>query len=460
MKKNFLKLTWLLFIILVGLGGCRKEDDLNVDIPSMNPDEPLENTALDQWLTTTFLDPYNMDVVYRYNRYYGDVARNITPPKVENVQPMMQIVLDGFIKIYEEIAGKTFSKSYLPKEWVLFGSNSYPSSGSPLAGDAAAGRRIRLYGLNNGDAFSPGSIAGKLQVVHHEFTHILNQLVAMPTDFESISKRDYSATWSTLSRDSTHKLGFVTSYASGSAGEDFAETVSYLLINGQPWYDYWANTSTAEGRANLIAKEQSAISYFQTGFGIDFKVLQKTMQTYLKDVIKVDGISFAYWLNQNLYKTMDINISDGLYLTYGISADFKKAYDDFNTQMQARYTAHYHVDYLQFIFNSDEDLVVRAYFTAASGGTQYAGDYAFKMNVDQQSGATSFTKVDQPDGTTYSNGNLFLDLFESTIQQYLTSHEFMADWIPDELPADEFTTIAGFYVNGDKNDKFYGTLGH
>src|SRR5690606_18364780 len=169
-----------------------------------------------------------------------------------------------FINIYDEVAGSTFSKSYLPKEWVLFGSNSYPSSGSPLAGDASGGRRIRLYGLNNGDAFSPGSAAGKLQVVHHEFTHILNQLVAMPTDFESISKKDYSAIWSTLSTDSTHKLGFVTSYASCSAGEDFAETVSHLLVNGQVWYDNWARTSTVQGRANLIAKQQSAMAYFQS----------------------------------------------------------------------------------------------------------------------------------------------------------------------------------------------------
>lgn len=459
MKKYLFKFTWIILLLFVLFAGCKKEESLNVDIPSLNPDEPLANTPLDHWLTATFLDPYNMDVIYRYNRYAGDASRNITPPKLETVQPMMQIVLDGFIKIYERIVGVTFAKAYLPKEWVLFGSYSYPTSGSPVAGDAAGGRRIRLYGLNNGDAFQSDKIAEKLQVVHHEFTHILNQLVAMPTDFESISKKDYSATWSTLSSDSTHKLGFVTSYASGSHGEDFAETTSYLLIKGQPWYDNWANTS-ALGKANLIAKEQSVIAYFQNGFGIDFKVLQKEMQTYLKDVIKVDGVSFGYWLNQNLYKTMNINLEDAMYLTYGISDEFKKAYDDFNTQMQAKYTAHYHLDYLQLLFNSKTDLVVRGYFTAESGGTQYAGDYAFKMAVDPATGKTTFNKVAQPEGTTYSNGNLFLDAFEKTIQPYLTGHEFIADWIPEEVPAQEYTTIAGFYVNGDTNNKFYGTLGH
>ncbi len=110
---------FLIFAALVtSITACRKTENLNVDYSTFNADHPETNTALDQWLKTNFLDAYNIDVVYRYNRYYHGNTANVTPNELGDIQPTMQEVLNGFIAPYRKVAGETFSKKYIPKEFV------------------------------------------------------------------------------------------------------------------------------------------------------------------------------------------------------------------------------------------------------------------------------------------------------------------------------------------------------
>lgn len=463
LRKNLLRFAILIIATsIIGLS-CKKESFTKVDIASLNPDEPLENTPLDAWLKTTFLDEYNVEVIYRYNRYNHEADRNVAPPKPEMVEPMMTTVLEGYILPYRKIAGTNFIKQNIPKQWVLFGSTSYDATGTGYAGTASGGVRINLFGIND-FSLTPGFVTGRLHTIHHEFTHILNQLVPIPTDFPLITASTYNGAWQSTPADSAHTWGYVSNYASQNDMEDYAETNSALLVYGQPWFDNWVKTSGSDaGKKALRLKEQNIVGYYNTSLHVDFRALQKEVQLYIKDVLKDPSVTFPYWLNKGLYPLVSVNPDDPMYSSYGSSSAFNAAYDGFKAGMLA-YSSNskYNLDSLQFRFDGPGSLTVRAGFTATAGsaaGNSYSGDYSFNVTIDPNNGEVVFEKIAQKDGTTFSNGTLFITSFENTIQKFLTADTFIADWLPTTTPPEMYTKTGGFYQKNSPANYFYGNLG-
>jgi len=457
MKRNLFTI-FASILFMATLLSCHKEEPLNVDLSTYSADNPTTNTELDVWLKSTFLDEYNMDVIYRYNSYYHDNDKIVAPTKLETIRPQMQTVLDGFILPYRRVAGAPFIKKMVPKEWVLYGSGAYQSDGSMILATASAGRRVTIYDLNNFDVNNSSLVVGKLKTIHHEFTHILNQLVPMPTDFQTITKSTYNATWTTVADATARDNGYVTPYASSQPGEDFAETVSHLLVFGQAWFDARANASTAVGKAALKAKEASVVQYFNVNLGIDFRTLQRDIQNVVRNQYKYQQASFRYWVNQGLFKTVTINLEDAVYNSNAISADFATAYNAYKAAVLAySATQKYHVDYIQLRFENANTVTVRSAFSNAT--TQYFGDYTFSYALNTTTGATTFTKVANGTGTTYNNGAIFATSFTNTIQAYLTNKTFVADWMPATISAGLYNSYGGFYQNGNTANNFYGLLG-
>jgi substrate import-associated zinc metallohydrolase lipoprotein len=477
--KNIIKIT-LLMLITVTQFACRKTELLDVDYTSFNADEPTSNTPLDAWLKTNFLDEYNIDVVYRYNRYYHGNTANVVPNKLENIQPTMQIVLDGFISPYRKIAGEVFTKKYMPKEWVLFGSYSYANTDDPgVAGTAAGGRRITLYGVNDYAPLPGGQFYAwdRQRIMHHEFGHILNQIIPIPTDWETISKGFYKQPYTDTPADTSRRNGFVTSYASGSPVEDYAESISYPLINGQVWYDDYASFANAAGKARFAQKLSNVINYFNN-LGINYKELQREVQKYMISIGRNES-KFAYWLNKNrtplvtplpnpapaavpTFKSLTVNLESNIYTTYGNSPDFAIPYNQMKAAILAlNSTAKYHMDNMQLLFNSTTSLTVRIPYTAAAGGTQSNADYTFSYVVNTATGEVTFTKIAQA-GTTgnYANAALFTAAFTNSIQAYLTGKTFVADWLPVSINAENYMKFAGFTVKGTPTNYFYGPLAY
>lgn len=459
MKRNLIRILGL-FLLFITIQSCKKEDSASIDLTKY-VDNPVANTTLDNWLKATFLDPYNMDVIYRYSDFYKDNDKVVSPANPANVQPQMQTVLEGFIEPYKKVAGVPFIKKMLPKEWVLYGSGAYQTDGSMILATASAGKRVTIYDLNNFDANNGDAVTRKLRTIHHEFTHILNQLVAMPTDFQTITKSTYAATWTTVSDATARDNGYVSPYASSQPGEDFAETTSHLLVLGQAWFDARANASTAVGKAALKAKEASVVQYFTINLGVDFRALQREIQSVVRNTYKLSSASFPYWMGQNLFKTMTINLEDPLYTANPMSTEFTTAYNNFKATILA-YSASskYHLDYVQFRFESTTALTVRGAFTAAAGGTQFFADYTFSYTINATTGAVTFTKVAQA-GTTgsYANAALFTAGFTSSIQAYLTGKTFIADWMPKTIDNANFNNFGGMYVSGTPANYFFGSLG-
>lgn len=431
---------------------CKKEETLNVDFSKYNMDDPAENSALDQWLNANFLDPYNIDVVYKYKRYLHDISKNITPVDIQKVQPQMQQVIDLLIEPYKKVAGLNFVKTVMPKQIVLNGSGSYDNLGFTV-GAMAGGTSLSLLVVNYfdiNDIDYSGTRAGTLL---HEFTHALNYAVALPLDFQYISRGNYISNWTGESEEAALSLGFVSKYARANPGEDYAETTSRLLRRGQLWFDSRVNASSAQGKVALRAKEAHIVKYFKDAFNMDFRVLQTEVQHPLEYTYNYNWLKLAEYG----YTKLTIDPSDAAYTTYPLKNQFADVY---NNLKQAVTAANYNVVNLQLIFApATSSLTFRMVVTRAGGTSPYSADYNFTYNTGTNGGIV-FTKVAQGTGSNFNNAAVFATIFQQTVQPYLTENTFVASWLASKIHGANTTTktYGGFYVNTDKDNYFHGLL--
>ncbi|SDC51933.1 substrate import-associated zinc metallohydrolase lipoprotein [Pedobacter soli] len=456
MKKNIFKIFAALTFVLA-VQSCKKEDAVSIDL-TQYIDNPSTQTDLDKWLKTSFLDTYNIDVIYRYSDYYKDYDKVVSPVNVNKVMPQMQTVLDGFISPYKKVAGQTFVKERLPKEWVLYGSGAYQSDGSMILATASAGRRVTIYDLNNFDINNADLVTRKLRTIHHEFTHILNQIVPMPTDFQTITKATYNATWTTVADATARDNGYVSPYASSQPGEDFAETTAHLLVLGEAWFDARANASTAAGKIALKAKEASVVQYFTINLGIDFRALQREVQNVVRNTYKYQSASFPYWIGQGLFKNITIDLSNPVYTSSGISSNFSTAYQASVTAVAAVGNANRKLNYIRLDFLSTTAANLYLNYTNSAGSTLEAL-YALNMTFNATTGATKFTAGTARDTTTPWTNAAVIQAGAQPLINYFTASNFIADWMPANIGNDNFNSYGGFYVSGTPTNYFYGILG-
>ncbi|WP_018628312.1 substrate import-associated zinc metallohydrolase lipoprotein [Niabella aurantiaca] len=464
MKNNSLILVFLLLVF----ASCRKSDaNLDVDLSTYNPDTYVADPVIDQWLMDSLTDPYNIQTVYRFERNLTDVGKDVSPIALDKVMPTMQAVLRIFLKPYEKIAGAAFIKKYTPKQYVLYGSPSYNTNGSITLGTADGGRRVVLYELNSLDFSNGEQVRRKIRTIHHEFTHILNQNILIPPEFEQVTKAEYDADWTnSANTDAVAKsLGFVSRYSRSSYKEDFAEMVSHLLVEGQVWFNNYINTTEADAKTKLQAKERLVKDYFKTYFNIEFSELQAEVQKVLKETYNVHDPedvtqTLPNWLLDNKVSTITYDPAAAHYDTYGRSAAFTTVYNDYKASLQ---TSNWYLQYIQFRFNSATSMTFRlAFKQGANGSTVYVADYNFDFTVNPITGSVKFTKVVPETANTNSNNKIvtIVAAFEQYILPYLTNRQFVAAWLPATLPSSDpaYRTFGGFYVDGSSSNYFYGPI--
>ncbi|MBO9681264.1 MAG: putative zinc-binding metallopeptidase [Flavisolibacter sp.] len=284
------------FLLVLLLGSvvffsCRKEDPLVVDDISGLGGDTWTPTAIDKWLHDTLVIPYNIATKYKWDQSELDLNKNIVPPKEEKVIPVMRSVKRVWMEPYILQGGELFFKRYSPKLFVLAGSANWNMDGSITLGTAEGGRKIVLYLLND---FKNKTMAGYVpadsavlkqmfHVIHHEFSHILDQTIRRPVEFDNVTKGFYTADWINTNDYAARQDGYVTAYALSSPGEDFAEMISIMLIEGKSGFDAIVNsitgssvrgTTAAEAKAKLRQKESIVVNYFKQAWNIDFYTLQ------------------------------------------------------------------------------------------------------------------------------------------------------------------------------------------
>lgn len=444
-----------IFSVILGLsllGACYREDKLDVDISNY---DMFVAGEIDDWISANLTDPYNIEVVYRYQRNMHGLDRNISPPDESKVIPQMSVVLNAFLKLYEKVGGATFIKTYTPKQFALFGSGNYEPDGSVVAGTADAGRRITLYGLNGLDTTNAGSVLGNLGVIHHEFTHIINQMALIPAEFEQVCVGDYYANWTNQAENSqaiSRSLGFITSYARKNPGEDFAETLSTLICSGQLYYDKYAFDSGEEAYEKMKEKESIVRNYMMQNFNIDVTELQLGFEQIMRNNYGSTAFEFGSALDNNYIGQIGFEPYAAWASEIGISSSFKAVYD---TVVENFDNTGYPLAGVRFNYQSSEKVTLNVLFGV------YTGAYDFDVTKNDAGNMVFALSAEQGEGTVYNNGAIsWVKSAAQPLLDYLEGHEFVPSWFPEEsaITTTNYLKYGGFYVADDPDNYFFGAV--
>jgi substrate import-associated zinc metallohydrolase lipoprotein len=274
----------VLFLALAALTSCSKDDQVGES--QLNYNQPTK-TALDNWIGINYLNPYNINVQYKWNQNTVDNSRYLFPPLVSSVQPALEIVQKIWLDSYKTIGGVDFVKKIAPREIVLVGGVNLNSVGTRTLGLAEGGQRVTLFETDYIDKTNRANIQEFIHTIQHEYIHILNQ--NKPFDekaWAAITPVGYTADWYNYENALSNELGFITSYARSNINEDFAETASVILISSKAEYDdFLAGIKSATALAALKAKEALVVKYFKDAFDMDFYALRDEAEKNTNAVI-------------------------------------------------------------------------------------------------------------------------------------------------------------------------------
>lgn len=431
-------------ILCLALASCKKDGPLNANMDNFNIDS-FKPGATDEWLTREYLDPFNIEVLYRWDRYQVALAKDLVPPLESKVIPAMETVKSIWLSPYLTIAGKEFIKPYVPKQIVLIGSAEYNNDGTITLGTADAGRRINLFIINSFQKSNTANVEQMMHTIHHEFGHILHQNSPIPEDFPRISP-EYAANWTANvnTANEAKRLGFVSRYARSNDNEDFVEMIAFLLVEGQDWFDAYVNTAGDLGKPRLRQKEQMVVNYFKMAYNINFRKLQAEVKTAI-DRETGRTTTFAANLARNTYSKMTVAKSDE-----SQSVAFTTAYTAAATAVKTASASFTLADQFEFRFGMLVGKpIATLVMTVKNGSTNEEWFYNYKVTVvgDKVTFVpdNTITGVETDKGTKYRPQlKPLLDIIEQA-----STAAFLS---PQNL------TKAGFKGELNASNYFYGSL--
>lgn len=288
-----LPLSLLAFLVLAGFSSCA--DDLS-DTSVFDGDSITQND-FDKWLYKNYVLPYNIRVLYKLPDMETDFKfSDLSPAETNQSIQLAHVLKHAWIGAYEEVAGIDFVRRYAPKQLLFVGSLGLNSNGVQTQGSAEGGMKVVIYGVNIVDMTADNNADMLNQYyfhpMHHEFTHILNQLKDYPTEFDRISEGDYlHGDWASFT-GSIIATGFISKYAMNEPREDFAEIVSRYLTYSSDYWKYYVDEHRgtgddedyAEGIEKIHKKLAIAKKYFKESWGIDLDQLHDVVQRRLQEV--------------------------------------------------------------------------------------------------------------------------------------------------------------------------------
>ncbi|MDR3366250.1 MAG: putative zinc-binding metallopeptidase [Prevotellaceae bacterium] len=276
----------LLMILFAALAACDK-DELNPDnvLLGMGGDT-WERTEFDDWLYEEFVLPYNIDVKYKWDPFEVNLKNNYAPVDEARARALMYAIKKVWIEPYEKKGGPDIIKRASPKRYVLVGSYEYSSTGQRTLGTAEGTNKITLFHVNTFDPSDAGSTKDRLKTVHHEYGHTLAATILFPEEWKSVGKEFYTGSWQSLSDAAALQAGFVSAYARANPDEDWAETISTILVEGREWFNKRVADAGEEGGARLRAKESILVGYLKSNWKIDLYETSPGAQDGLMDAVQ------------------------------------------------------------------------------------------------------------------------------------------------------------------------------
>ena len=126
--KNMMKTLLFGAIAMTTLGfvAC-SDDDMGPSIFDTR-EYPLDRNAysfpLDTFLKVTYLEPYNMQFIYRMEDIGSDMTKNLTPASYEKSVELAVLLKYLWLNVYEQYAGQEFLKINAPRIIHVIGSKN------------------------------------------------------------------------------------------------------------------------------------------------------------------------------------------------------------------------------------------------------------------------------------------------------------------------------------------------
>lgn len=305
MKKIIIMMS--MATILMAMVSCGNDDDFtesifDTSVPVVDPNKSTYD--FDQWLYDNFGKPYNVEVQYQFNLTASDYSFQLTPADYDKSQLLAHFIRYLFYDVYTKYGGDDFMKRYGPRIFHFIGSSGYSATtGTEILGTASGGVKITLYKINEMKAYTPGVQydADDLEVLnenyfhtmHHEFSHILHQTKSYPVTFGQVTSSSYDPIeWQDRDSVESHRLGFVTHYASSANYEDFVETLSCIITDTD---HRWMNRIINACAPGLRQGDKELVLELIEKLGIN-----------------LDQAS-AHWNNFTLYSELEYNSESGIY---------------------------------------------------------------------------------------------------------------------------------------------------
>lgn len=324
MKRKF---NYLLLIAVttlsLGFVSCSNDDDFDSSIfDTVN--HPLDKTAftfpLDTFVKVNFLEPYNLRFIYRMEDIGSDMQKNLVPAAYDKSCELAVLSKYLWYDVYKENSPETFLQENSPRIIHVVGSKNYnPTQGTEILGVAEGGLKITLYNVNNLNVNDMDMMNEYFfKTMHHEFGHILDQTHLRPTSFNTISSGHYNATtWQETPDSVSIGNGFVSSYASSSASEDWVETLAnYITMDSVRWlgmlnsasyeweeidYDQSLYEDKMRGAYN-----RDTIGYLNVKDNNEKKIYRRVCQRNGDGTVDLDEEGNVQWLNNSGIKGNEV----------------------------------------------------------------------------------------------------------------------------------------------------------
>ncbi len=265
-----------IILAVFSLASCTEKP---LDTNSQIIDSHSRKNEFDRWIERNYVAPYNIEFKYRMERNESDMNYWLVPAEYSKSIQMAKLMLFLCIEPYDEVTGsKEFIRSYYPKMIHLIGSAAYNNNNTMVLGTAEGGLKITMYYVNSIQLDPEYLNHYYFKTMHHEFTHILNQTKPYSTDFNMISGPDYVAdSWSDAwdrSDAVAQQNGFISTYASKEAGEDFAELLSIYVTHTEEYWENMLANAGESGAGKINAKFDIVYNYMMNSWNIDLDELR------------------------------------------------------------------------------------------------------------------------------------------------------------------------------------------
>ncbi len=258
MKAKYHILTLAAAVIFsFGFLAC-SDDDLGesiFDTTEYYLDKTSYTFPLDTFIKVSFLEPYNLRYIYKMEDIGSDMQKNLIPASYEKSTELAVLAKYLWYDVYKKCVSDEFLKIYSPRIIHVIGSPAYnPSSGTETLGYAEGGLKITLYNANNLDVENISEMNEKFfKTMHHEFSHILAQNYTYPTSFQLLSNGVYNPVdWSSSSDSVCASQGFVSTYASSQAREDWVEVIANYIVKDKKTWEGLLNTASYDWEQTVV----------------------------------------------------------------------------------------------------------------------------------------------------------------------------------------------------------------